>query len=135
MPSLNQSFKNRYARSQASVARGMKPVSNNVFQRMYGMPKPSINMNVLSQRSNTQNSLNSVNSNTSVQTWGSVNTYSYRAQKEKENQERANKQAKLAAFLARAKQGSPTGKSNTSWIRKTRRGGKGRKGACTRRRR
>ncbi len=133
MPTRPLSFQNRYARSQASVARGIKPISNNLYNRLYRTPKP--NVNVGSVRSNSNNSVESANSNTSAQTWGSMNTYSYRAQKEKENQERANKQAKLAAFFARAKQGSPTGKSNTSWIRKTRRGGKGRKGACTRRRR
>jgi hypothetical protein len=121
MPTRPLSFQNRYARSQASVARGIKPISNNLYNRLYRTPKP--NVNVASVRSNSNNSVESANSNTSAQTWGSMNTYSYRAQKEKENQERANKQAKLAAFFARAKQGSPTGKPNKSWI-KTRKGGR-----------
>ena len=133
MSSLGKSFQNRYARSQASVARGKKPISNNVLERMYGSPKPIVN--VLSNRSNSPvGSLNSNTSNNSVRTWGSYNTYSMKAQKNKENQERAAKQAKIAAFLARAKQGSPTGKSNTSWM-KTRKGGRKNRRCWTRRNR
>ncbi len=148
MSSLGDSFKNRLARSRASVARGIKPVSNNILARMYGSPKPNLNVNAMSQRSNSSlnmslsplstntNTFSNMNgresrqsnssqgSNNSVLTWGSMNTSAWKAEKNKEEEERAAKQAKIAAFLARAKEGSPTGKVNTSWIKKTRKGGR-----------
>ena len=50
--------------------------------------------------------------------WGSINSSAYQAQAEKEEREAREKQEKIVAALARAKEGSPSGKANTSWIKK-----------------
>ena len=73
------------------------------------------------ERGQTPNSQGSANTGIS---WGSFNTSGHKAERDKEEQQKAEKQAQLAAFFARAKQGSPSGKSNTSWMKKNQGGGK-----------
>ena len=101
------SLANRLARSRASVNRGMRVFSNNNLAKLY----------TPSSRTSTENNAGSVN-NSSPRSWGSINTAAYRNQEEKEKREAREKQERIAAALARAKQGSPTGKSNISWIKK-----------------
>lgn len=112
------SLANRMARSRASMYRGRRFYSNNNLAKVYG----SLSSNQ-SSRTSTENNAASLNnsyprSTNSPVSWGSINTSAYRNQEEREAREAREKQERIAAALARAKQGSPTGKANTSWIKK-----------------
>lgn len=115
MPSFANSLQNRLARSRASVERGIKPINNETFARLYNT-RPS--------SPNSMNNSRSVNSNNSELSWGSYNREAWRAQEERELAERQAKQARIAAFLAKAKSGVPTKKNNRSWIKSPTVGGK-----------
>lgn len=135
----NKAFQNKLARSRASVNRGLRTFSNNNLTKMYTHTPPSS-----PRASSTENNAVVANnasprSTNSPLSWGSVNIHSYRAQAEKEERDAREKQERIAAALARAKQGSPTGKANISWIKKpaggTRRRRRNRKRSTQRNRR
>lgn len=120
-------------RSRANAQR--KTFKNNSFLAWLNAP-PRIqktnstnSLNTTASGNSSPKSVNSTKTNNSVVSWGSYNRSAWARAAEEEETARREKQEQIAATLARAKSGSPTGKANTSWIKKpvapaSRRGGR-----------